>query len=148
MTTPLFDYADSGPAPDERPPDLSPDARRTVRQLLDLQRGTHPLARVVSRPDLMRLHPQAAPAEDRKAPGRRCGNCAFRRLLNWHNRTYPKCLYGIQFADPNAHIGRLPRVSHGAATDVRAWWPGCVDHEYGDPELSPDAARSGPGEQQ
>lgn len=37
-----------------------------------------------------------------------------------------------------------PRVSSGAATDVRAWWSACADHEWGDPGLSPDAARCVP----
>lgn len=34
-----------------------------------------------------------------------------------------------------------PGVTHGAGTDVAAWWPGCEDHTWGDPRLSPDAAR-------
>ncbi len=36
-----------------------------------------------------------------------------------------------------------PRVTHGAASDVRAWWPACADHTYGD-GISDDAARHVP----
>lgn len=85
----------------------SRDQRRTRRQVRDLLAGRHPLAGG-------RLHPQAAPAGDRNAPGRRCGNCAH---LVAHGR-YLKCHgYGSQY------------VSNGAATDVRAWWPACGHHE-------------------
>jgi hypothetical protein len=59
-------------------------------------------------------------------PARTCGNCAFRQKLDrWH-----KCVYG-DFA----------RVTHSVSSDVRAFWPACGDHEYGDPKVSPDAAR-------
>jgi hypothetical protein len=47
-------------------------------------------------------------------------------------RTYAKCVID--------EAKQYPRVSHGAGTDVRAWWPACKDHEWGDP-LSDDAAR-------
>ena len=123
---------------DPPPPDplagLSPGARRTQRQLTALRRGVHPLAAVVSTPYLMRLHPEAAPVEDRKAPGRRCGNCWYRQLVGGaHDGRFPKCTW------PGVHP--YPRWTSSAATDCRAWWPGCSDHEYGDPRLSPDAAR-------
>jgi hypothetical protein len=38
-------------------------------------------------------------------------------------------------------LEQLPRVAHSASSDVRAWWPGCSDHEFGDPAVSDDAAR-------
>jgi len=56
-----------------------------------------------------------------------CGDCAHRTLMGWHDRTYPKCDLGP--------------ISHGSATDVRAWWPACGRHEPGDPRMGPDAAR-------
>jgi hypothetical protein len=108
------------PAHAEQPPDpyagLSTDARRTVRQAEALARGHHPLGLVFG-PPAWRLHPEAAPAGDRRAPGRRCGNCTFRELVGWHNRTWPKCSYGD-----------WEHASHSAATDVRAWWPACQNH--------------------
>lgn len=59
-----------------------------------------------------------------------CGDCARRVLLGYHRRTYPKC---------EEH-----EVTHGAATDVRAWWPACERFVPSAPDpllKSPDAAR-------
>lgn len=97
---------------------LSADRRRTLRQRADVERGRHPLTggRLI---------------DDQSA---KCGNCRFRVLFGHHDRAYPKCTHG----------DGAPRATHSASSDVRAWWPGCTDHEYGDPKLSPDAARSGP----
>lgn len=93
---------------------LSPDRRRTVRQAMDLAKGVHPLT---GGP----LHHDAAPVDDRKAPGHRCGTCRFRVAGR-----YAKCWW------PNVdRPGGHPRVSFGAATDVRSWWPACADHETG-----------------
>lgn len=93
---------------------LSAGRRLTLRQHAEVAVGRHPLT-----------HGRLYPAEDA-----RCGNCRFRELLDWHNRTYPKCVYGDGY-----------RVAHSTQSDVRAWWPGCVDWELGDPKVSADAAR-------
>lgn len=107
------------PVPDAEPVEkLSADRRRTLRQRADIQRGRHPLTG-------SRLNPD---------PDATCGNCRFRIVYGHHNRSYPKCTYG----------DGMPRASHSAASDVRAWWPACRDHEYGDTRLSPDAARCKP----
>jgi hypothetical protein len=106
---------------------LSADRRRTLRQRADIGRGRHPLTG-------SRLHPD----EDA-----RCGNCRFRAVVPWHSRSYPKCFYEPAGWDVERMKG-WPRVTHSAASDVRAWWPGCTDHEWGDPKLSPDAARCRP----
>jgi len=107
---------------------LSAGRRLTLRQRADIERGRHPLTR-------SRL------SED---PAARCGNCRFREVLGWHNRSYPKCTWDTPAQDAanleNAYYAP-PYVSHSAATDVRAWWPGCADHEWGDTRLSRDAAR-------
>lgn len=104
----------------------SDTVRRTRRQAEKLARGVHPLTG-------RGLHEQAAPADDRDEPGRRCGNCRFRQVLGYRNRSYPKCVHG-------ATDNYAPRATHGPATDCRGWWPACPDHEPGDPR-HPDAMR-------
>lgn len=140
----LFDdtaYRAEPPTP--TPPEKISAGRRTAQiQAERLAAGVHPLAGVVGYQ--IRLHPDAPVADDRTAPGPRCGTCWFRRVLPHHQRSYPKCLHpGRLGADEVEKLG-YPRVSNGAASDVRRWWPACVDHSPGDPSLSPDAARSVP----
>ena len=128
----LFDMA---PAAPRVLPALTAGQRRLRRQLAVLAAGKHPLT---YRSWRSRLHPHAAPVQDRAAPGRRCGNCRFRRVLNLgHARSFPKCVFGW---DGKARLDAVPRISRGEATDCRSWWPGCADHEYGDAAL-PDAMR-------
>lgn len=109
-------------------PSLSADRRRTLRQAEAIADGRHPLT---GGP----LHSLASRARDADAPKSdpfTCGSCYFRERLDYHNRTYAKCL-----------AGDGARVSHGAASDVRAWWPACPDYSPGD-SISPDAARTIP----
>jgi hypothetical protein len=116
MSDALFDMEPVVTVPTEK---LSRDRARTLRQKAHAAQGIHPLTK-------QRVHPD---------PARSCGNCAFRKLINWRNRDYPKCTLG----------DAMPRANHSAASDCRAWWPACPDHEWGDPSLSPDAARWVPG---
>jgi hypothetical protein len=144
--TALFDItpADRPGVPATPAAKLSADRRRTIRQAEMLAHGRHPLGGDKWHAYL-RLHPEAAPHDDRRAPGRRCGNCWYRRVLEYNSRSYPKCLYGMENAtDADPNPGLPPRVTHGAATDCRAWWPACLNHVYGDPALSDDAARHVP----
>lgn len=136
----LFDMA---PVATPIPPGLSPGQRRTARQRQLLQRGVHPLSGSQAYSQI-RLHPEAAPVDDADAEGRRCGNCRFRELALHHDYRYPKCFWTGSLGPEELHKHGHPRVTHGEATDVRAWWPACTDHEYGDPQLSSDAFRSGP----
>jgi hypothetical protein len=123
-------------------PRLSPDRRRTQRQAEILAARHHPLTLALGHP--IRLHPDAPPVDDRDAPGPRCGTCWYRRTAAYHRRVYPKCWYpGAAGADEVERRG-YPRVSHGAGTDVRAWWPACADYSPGDSGLSDDAARCVP----
>ncbi|MGH3376018.1 MAG: hypothetical protein ACRDP6_14870 [Actinoallomurus sp.] len=137
MTDALF-HVEPVPLP-EPPPKMTPDQRRALRQLEALRAGTHPLGmlpRVL--PGYLPLHPDAAPADDRTAPGLRCGTCRFRLVLGYHNRSYAKCTFGQT-------EGRLsPRISHGAATDVRAWWPACRDYQRAEDQV-PRLNRTGGG---
>lgn len=107
----LFDLASPEPAP---PSPESEGVRRTKRQSALLAAGQHPLTLVLSRP--LRLHTEAAPYDDRAADGRRCGNCVHRAKSAWG---YPKCGFGDG-----------ARASRGAATDCRAFWSACTDHEW------------------
>lgn len=134
---PLFDGYDD-PPPDPLL-ELSPDQRRTARQAQQVAAGVHPLT---GGP----LHPLASRHRDRTAPRTdpfTCGSCIFRSVLPYHDRSYPKCLFGME--NPTDQTpGRAPRVTNGAGSDVRAWWPACPDYSPGDTGLSPDAARSIP----
>lgn len=78
-------------------PKLSASRRLTLRQRADIDRGVHPLARTALQTDTART----------------CGTCLFRKNLGHHNHVWPKCTH--------------PSVptTHGAASDCRAWWPGC-----------------------
>lgn len=118
MTQPLFDLPGikHAPPPEEK---LSPDRKRTRRQMAALTRGQHPLSLALRTP--LPLHTDAAPAGDIRAEGLRCGTCRFRELLGHHDRSHPKC-----------RAGGDVRVTHGAGTDVRAWWPACHDYEPAD----------------
>ncbi|WP_119728364.1 hypothetical protein [Thermomonospora amylolytica] len=113
MNDALFDVP--GPAPAEPGPKLSADQRRARRQAAAMNRGSHPLSVTLNSP--LALHPDAAPGDDRKASGLRCGTCRWRVSLGHHSRAYPKCTFGDG-----------ARISHGAGTDVRAWWPACRDY--------------------
>jgi hypothetical protein len=122
--------------------ELSPGARRRNRQAAAVARGLHPLSAALRYG--IRLHDDAGPLDDAKAPGRRCGTCRWRQTWGHHDRTYPKCTYPEGEPAEIYEVIGPPRVSHGPGTDVKARWPACVDHEYGDPRLSADAARWSP----
>lgn len=127
---------------------LSPDQKRTVRQRRFIDGGHHPLlAAMLGTGPWSRLHPNAAPEVcSPKAPKGApytCGSCRFRQVLDWHSRSYPKCIFDVIMSGASS-LDVSPRASHGSATDVRAWWPACRDYEPGDSGLSPDAARQMP----
>lgn len=132
--TALFDIT---PFAVELAPALSPGQRRVRRQEQAMANGVHPLGLALRHS--IRIHPDAP--RDRAATGPRCGTCWYRRLITTNgNRDWPKCTYGAEnWTD--SQPGVLPRVSHGPGTDVRRWWPACVDYSPGEPALSDDAAR-------
>lgn len=132
----LFEIDESRRVPP--PPKLNPDRRRAQIQAEKFAAGYHPITG-------MKLHPEAAPFDDRQATGRRCGDCRFRAVLGYHGKSWPKCLNpGGRGADEIDQVGP-PFVTHGAGTDVPRWFPACTDHSYGDPGVSDDAARWVPG---
>jgi hypothetical protein len=144
MTEALFDATPyEVPPPASADPDLSPDRRRTLRQREDIAAGRHPLTRGP-------LHPFASPeiASPDAEKGRpfTCGSCRFRELLRYHGKAWPKCLRDATYGHHDASsidLTKVRNVSHGATTDVRAWWPACIGYEAGG-GISRDAARSLP----
>jgi len=96
---------------------VSAGRRLTLSQAEVVRCGVHHLARV---DPTIRIHPDADPdrtASAANAASRplRCGTCRHRLPGR-----YPQCVW-----QPGP--GRLPRVTHGPASDVRGWWPGCRD---------------------
>ena len=68
----------------------------------------------------------------------RCGTCALRGLtLTNGNRTWPKChAEALEVShlrhDGTPYVGTAyPRITHGAGTDVAAWWLACRDYQDG-----------------
>jgi hypothetical protein len=92
-------------------------ARRTQRQRFLLSLGYHPLSPKV-KGRILRLHPGAPPEGDRRASGPRCGTC------RWRGELYQEMPNGSQ----RCWINDGQRVTRGAATEIRAWWPACEDH--------------------
>ncbi len=125
------------------PEPLSAHRRRTLRQRQVIDAGYHPLLAAAGHTHA-RLHPNAAPEvcspDAPKGQPYTCGSCRFREVLLWQNRTYPKCIRWVL----GTNLLTAPTITHGPATDVRAWWPACREYEAGDTALSPDAARSIP----
>ena len=92
-------------------PKGSAGQRLTERQANDVRQGRHPLTGG-------KFHEQAdmgAKVGDSKNLPFRCGSCIHRLLLRHHDGTYPKC--------------ERSEMTHGTATDVRAWWPACPQWE-------------------
>lgn len=138
--TPLFD----GYEPPESPtldPSLSAGQRLTLRQAQDIATGVHPLTRGPLHPLASRERNASAP----KADPFTCGSCWFRGGQHHHDYTYPKCYHPGNLSADEWETKGPPRVTRGAASDVRAWWPACTDYSPGS-SLSPDAARSIPEE--
>jgi hypothetical protein len=109
---------------------LSDGRRRTLRQFAELLTGTHPVTHLP-------LHPDAPPADDRKAAGPRCGGCAF---IVRNERDYLKCIQGRtgEIGTPTFRGG--PYETHGAASDLRAWFPACLRFEPREPAETTGAA--------
>lgn len=126
MTVPLFQL----PAGARRRP-ASPQVKRTARQRFLITTGLHPLSTVVAS-RMLRLHPNAARDPTDRTSGPRCRDCAFRGPLNplgepWEANT-DRCW-----------VNRGARVTRGAATALRAWWPACEDWA---PDLTGRGGRS------
>jgi len=109
----LFEMAEPATDPTEG---MSAQRKLTQKQATRLAQGLHPLSITNGH---IRLHPDAAPAATRTAEGLRCRTCAHLNYQGPHG--YAKCGFGDGV-----------RISHGPATDVRLYWPACVDYEAAD----------------
>lgn len=109
MTDPSL-FPDLIPADEPTPEQLGRGARRQRLIAARIASGEHPLGRNI------RLHPDAARGRD--GEGLRCGTCRWRGVTGHHDYSYPKCLYGNGI-----------RATRSESTDLRAWWPACVDYE-------------------
>lgn len=83
---------------------LSAGAKITARQHAAVAAGLHPLTKTTARPDFGT-----------------CGGCALRSTAYG----YPKCTLGAKLDVRPYRAG--PYMTHGQATDCRAWWPACGD---------------------
>lgn len=112
----LFDVPDDAylipPAPEK--PARAERRNRLVANRI--QTGWHPLGYVL-------MHPDAS--KDRDAGGPRCGGCRFRVVTSYHNKSYPKCRLPVQRGDTTTY----PRDTGCESSDIRAWWPACVDYQ-------------------
>lgn len=118
---------------------LSADQRRTRRQAADIAAGRHPLTGGPLHLYASRNRDATAPKDDPFT----CGSCWFRQVLPYHGGRYPKCLFGVENRTDTA-AGKAPRLTDGAGSDVRAWWPACPDYSPS-ARVSGDAARYVPG---
>lgn len=111
-TPPMFDLdpIPGPPKPGRRPEGVSAGQWLTIRQRTAIEQGQHPLTKLPLHP----LAPADAQPSDRGRP-HTCGDCAHRLILHWHDGTYAKC--------------DVAGLTHSAATDCRAWWPGCTRWE-------------------
>jgi hypothetical protein len=128
----------------EPPADLTSGERLRERQAANIRQGLHPLGDLPGGPrhyGIVHLHPDASRAtsrQDAPAGALTCGRCVHRQLVHGGARDYPKCTVGRQVhrspaGDPPGSAEGIrtipgPRETHGARTDVRAWWPACTDY--------------------
>lgn len=116
MTEALFDVPDDAYIIAPEPEKLTRAERRHRLIATRIAQGLHPLGYI-------RLHPEAS--RDRDGGGPRCGDCRFREVLSYHNRSYPKCRYSVQRGDKTIY----PRDTGCESSDIRAWWPACWTFE-------------------
>jgi hypothetical protein len=102
--------------------------RMRRRQALRIAHGCHPLSIYGVCIPLHADAPRDAYRGDPR-PYPRCGDCQLRQMVGGHAKAFPKCLYGYQAP----LVSTAPRYSQSEASDVRAWWPACIDYQ---PEAS------------
>lgn len=101
------------------PEELSRGERRRRLIYTRIANGEHPLGKGI------RLHPDAAKDIGDNKDGLRCGACRYRVTIRHHDKTYPKCHFPTTFGGKPTY----PRDTGCESSDVRAWWPACIDHQ-------------------
>jgi hypothetical protein len=98
-------------APQSKPPVLPlPERQRAA-----IAQGQHPMSIPMRESLALHLAAERVTGPDQPNGGPTCGTCTHRMVMGHHDRGYAKC--------PRT------RMSHGSATDVRAWWPACTRWE-------------------
>lgn len=137
----LFD----APTPVALPKETAGEVRRR-RQLRAISLGQHPLSVALGMP--LGLHRAARRDDDQVTPGTpRCGGCALRQTVAHHDYTYPKCRADSVPRSMTQPDGRTytwneyPRATNGPGTDVKRWWPACVDFQPIESATGPASGR-------
>lgn len=134
MTDTLFDAEPMRTLPVE-PEKLTAGEKLRRRQAARIDSGLHPLSMNGA---IIRLLDGPRPLDKGQAshagPYKSCGDCVFRQQASGGNRAFPKCAFGAHTVartwGGQSHVTtEYPRASHSEASDVRAWWPACVDFE-------------------
>jgi hypothetical protein len=130
----LFPEPDRAAVPAAEP--TTAGQRMRDRQAARITRGLHPLSYGGA---VIPLHPDASRDLDDRTSGPRCGSCAHRAPVGGHARAYPKCMLGYaehpippeqqKPGGPTRRVSWPPRATGSEASDVRTWWPACVDHQ-------------------
>lgn len=115
--------------------DLSAGRRLTLRQADLIDAGLHPLQAYGAR-RLEETREARFTRDDPPYQPATCGTCRLRSRGRW-----PKCTYAV--VSPVTYAERHPRVTHGATSDVRAWWPACEDYRGDVALLAKGAAMGG-----
>lgn len=114
-TDPLFDLGEALDGFPEVPAGLSPTRKRTLRRLIMLELGTHPVTGLPVHPDA----PVDASAKDRFPRPATCGTCEHRIVQNLGTeRSYPKC----------DRLSKDRLAARTAATDTPRWMPACIGY--------------------
>lgn len=124
MTEGLFAVPADAYVVPPQPEVLTRGERRARLVATRIARGEHPLGRI-------RLHADAA--RERGGDGLTCGGCQFRVLVGGNQRSYPKCHLPVQIGERTTY----PRDTGCESSDIRVWWPACIDFQSKEPEVTP-----------
>jgi hypothetical protein len=114
-TEPLFGLDTARDGLPEVPAGLSAGRRRTLRRLLLLELGKHPITGLPVHPDA----PTDTTAKDRFPRPMTCGTCTHRFVQNLGTeRSYPKC----------DRLSKDRLEARTATTDTPRWMPACIGY--------------------